>query len=342
MLGPKHVPTYLECVNFESDLTKHHQKLASIHGNSKKHKEFLDQHADEKVKLFETRERGLKFHQSERLLAIEKDNELLLGKLVEISRKKKTVADFKSDKHNVGTLNAPHRKREKNRIAAENEAFARRLLSQQPSFNRKKLELDYGKHNERVKQMKKVNMFSPRVKLPPLQKDEPTMRKSKSGNTLTKKEERQRKLEEIQRAEEERQEQELEALKQKEKEEQEQKEKEEKEEKERKEQEEKEAQEKAEHEKAEKEKVEREKAEEERKEKEEKELAEKKAKEEQERLAKEAAEKEALNNNNVEHKSPEQLQKEKDEENAKWQQLDKKDNKNDAMMGMFRGMVPTK
>jgi len=102
--------------------------------------------------------------------AIEKDNELLLGRLVEISRKKPGVlASVKSETSLPRTLNGPSRRREKNRIAAENEAFARRLLSQQPSFNPKKLEVDYEKHNQRVKNMAKQPHFSPRkVRLPPI------------------------------------------------------------------------------------------------------------------------------------------------------------------------------
>lgn len=182
MLGPKNYPTALQMVNYETDLVKHQRKLQQIHKNTKS-KEYLDHHANEKVKLFEVRERGQKFHNMEKHNAIEKDNEILLGKLVEIARKKKTAADFKSDKHHIGTLNAPHRKREKDRIAAENEAFARRLLSQQPSFNRKKLETDYEKHNSRVKQMQKVPLHSPRkFKLPPIEEAE--MRKSQSGGAL--------------------------------------------------------------------------------------------------------------------------------------------------------------
>jgi hypothetical protein len=184
MLGPKNYPTALQMVNFETDLVKHQKKLEEIHKVNKK-KEVAEIHTDSKTRLFEARERGIKFHNTEKHLAIEKDNELLLGKLVEIARKKKTAADFKFDKQHIGTLNAPSRKREKDRIAAENEAFARRLLSQKPLINKKKFELDYEKHNSRVKQMQKVPLTSPRkVKLPPLSKEEEAMMKSKSGNGL--------------------------------------------------------------------------------------------------------------------------------------------------------------
>lgn len=54
-----------------------------------------------------------------------------MGKLVEISRKKKVgLATIKTEGSLPKTLHGPSRRREKDRIAAENEAFARRLLSQ--------------------------------------------------------------------------------------------------------------------------------------------------------------------------------------------------------------------
>jgi len=172
MIGPRYIPTQLQNLNFEHDLTKHHRKLEQIHKDERK-KRSVDKEGQLKSKLFEVREKGLKFHNSEKALAIEKDNELLLGRLVEISRKKPGVlAQVKSESNLPRTLNGPSRKREKNRIAAENEAFARRLLSQQPSFNPKKLESDYEKHHQRVKNMAKLaQLASPtgrKVRLPPI------------------------------------------------------------------------------------------------------------------------------------------------------------------------------
>jgi len=169
MLSKRYVPTQIESLNYEEKLVKHYRKLEEIQKEDRKKKN-VDKEVAEKAKFTESREKAIKFHISERTNAIEKDNELLLGRLVEISRKKPGVlAQVKSETNLPRTLNGPSRRREKNRIAAENEAFARRLLSQQPSFNPKKLEVDYEKHHQRVKNMAKHSTFSPRkVRLPPI------------------------------------------------------------------------------------------------------------------------------------------------------------------------------
>jgi len=169
MLSKRYVPGQLESLTYEEKLVKHYRKLEEIQKEDRK-KRNVDKEVAEKAKFTESREKAIKFHISEKTNAIEKDNELLLGRLVEISRKKPGVlAAVKSESSLPRTLNGPSRRREKNRIAAENEAFARRLLSQQPSFNPKKLESDYEKHHQRVKNMAKLAHFSPRkVKLPPI------------------------------------------------------------------------------------------------------------------------------------------------------------------------------
>jgi len=138
MLSKRYVPTLIQTLNYEDNLTKHYKKLGEIQKEDRKKKN-VDKEVAEKSKFTESREKTIKFHISEKTNAIEKDNELLLGRLVEISRKKPGVlALTKSEVNLPRTLNGPSRRREKNRIAAENEAFARRLLSQQPSFNPKK------------------------------------------------------------------------------------------------------------------------------------------------------------------------------------------------------------
>jgi len=181
MLGGRHLPTAIQLINQENELYKHHKKLEEIHRTQDRRKKQAEKVTTEKAKLFETRERGLKFHNSEKQFAIEKDNELLLGRLVEISRKKKpNLFPLKSEATITKSLHGPSRRREKDRIAMENEAFARRLLSQQPSFNRRKLDSDFEKHQTRVKNMQKLVVYSPRkIKLPPLRSTE--FEKPKSG-----------------------------------------------------------------------------------------------------------------------------------------------------------------
>lgn len=192
MLGGRHLPTAIQLINQENELFKHHKKLEEIHRRTEKQKKVLDKDTSTKAKLFETRERGLKFHNSEKQFAIEKDNELLLGRLVEISRKKKpnlfpVPVKAKTEAVLPKSLHGPSRRREKDRIAMENEAFARRLLSQQPSFNRRKLEVDFEKHQSRVKNMQKLVVYSPRkIKLPPLRTTEFEKPKSNEGKRAEK------------------------------------------------------------------------------------------------------------------------------------------------------------
>lgn len=183
MIGPRHQPTYLDVVTFENEIDRHHRKLADIQNGASRRKN-LDR--DQINAKLGAREKVLKFHNSEKALAIEKDNELLLGRLVEISRKRQNpLFPLKEPNHVSKSLNSNFRKKEKDRIAAENEAFARRLLSQQPSFNRRKLDDDYDKHSERVRLMQKAGGFSNKIRLPPIQyhkyEEIDVSRKSQSG-----------------------------------------------------------------------------------------------------------------------------------------------------------------
>lgn len=83
--------------------------------------------------------------------------------------KQPPLTNLKSWNGHPGTLNTFYRKRELERIAAENESFARRLISQyclqssfnligvrQGSFNRKQLDQDFEKHQGLVKLVQKV------------------------------------------------------------------------------------------------------------------------------------------------------------------------------------------
>jgi len=297
MQGPRNLPTSIQLHYHENDLLKHYKKLTEIHKTESKKK--IDVEVGNKSKMIESREKTLKFHNSEKALNIEKENELLLGKLVEISRKKKpNLLPGKAENNHPGTLNGPSRRKEKDRIAMENEAFARRLLSQQPSFNRKKLEVEYGKHNDRVKHMSKMVGFSPRkIRLPPLRKEDFTLDEKKdhkeSGKKKNPVQEREVIVEEDEKREVEEKEKEKITKEQKDKEEAEKAEKEEQGKKEKeaadkKLKEEQETQEKAEAEQKEKEENEKKEQEAEKKRKEEQE-----AQEAQEKAEKEKAEAQA-------------------------------------------------
>jgi len=160
------------------DIIKNWAKSTTV-----KRKKIFDK---EDAKQVGGRDKVLKFHKSEKFLEIERKNELLLGRLVEISRKRTNpLFPLNEPTNNTKSLNNNARKKEKDRIAAENEAFARRLLSQQPSFNRRKLDDDFDKHSERVRLMQKAVGYNPKLKLPPIQynkyDDYEDTRKSQSG-----------------------------------------------------------------------------------------------------------------------------------------------------------------
>jgi len=114
----------------------------------------------------EFRSKHIKFHINERIAEIDKDNQTLLNKLVKISRSQKPPLFDNSTMNNWSnpkTLNTYYRKRELERIALENESFAKRLISQNGSISVKRLDNDFDKHLEFKKQVQKVVLTSPKT-----------------------------------------------------------------------------------------------------------------------------------------------------------------------------------
>jgi len=122
----------------------------------------------------------MKAAHNEKFQSIDKDNKFLLEKLIEISRKKPVVAAAgvgvvvveKREHSHSKSLHGTYRKKEMMRISMENEAFAKRLLAQQSTFDRKKVNNDFKKHQALLVQIKRVST-SPQKgpqskKLPPL------------------------------------------------------------------------------------------------------------------------------------------------------------------------------
>jgi len=145
------------------------KKLGEIVTEDRK-KKTLDPEVEKRKKLNLIRVQNFKFQSFERSQAIDKDNQLLLGRLVEISKQKKPkLTTTKSEAVIPKTLNAPYRKRELERIANENEALARRLLTQNSAFSMKRLEDDFDRHRVLLKAVQKLTP-SPKGKgkLPPL------------------------------------------------------------------------------------------------------------------------------------------------------------------------------
>ena len=94
---------------------------------------------------------------NERNIEINRSNQALLNKLVEISTGKWTsVPQVRDRSHDVSrihssaegfkSLNLPYRKRETDRIERENHAFAKRLFERQGNLSKKKLDDDYRAH----------------------------------------------------------------------------------------------------------------------------------------------------------------------------------------------------
>jgi len=156
MLGPRYVLTPYQKKLHEMDYQKHIKRLESIKKPVKK------QVVEEKDTVWrrtfsEVRVKHNQFQNNEKILSIDKNNQHLLDKLVKISRNQKPpVTNLKTWNPHPGTLNTFYRKRELERIALENESFARRLISQQGCFNRKRLDQDFEKHQGLVKLVQKV------------------------------------------------------------------------------------------------------------------------------------------------------------------------------------------
>ena len=103
------------------------------------------------------RKKTKEFITNERNITINKDNQILLNKLVEISSgkwssvapapKKKVINRNLSVKVKGPTsLNMGVRKRETERIEKENHAFAKRLFDKQAVLNKKDLDKDWRSH----------------------------------------------------------------------------------------------------------------------------------------------------------------------------------------------------
>jgi len=150
------IPTSLQLKLIEKDKNKHLKKLDEILTQDRKTK-IVSKDISNSLKIIQARQNNIKVTQKGKESQLEQENELLLGKLVEISRKKSPSFPVRSESANGKSLHAPYKKREMMRISSENEAFAKRLISQQSTFNRKKLDTDFRKHKELVGNLKRIN-----------------------------------------------------------------------------------------------------------------------------------------------------------------------------------------
>lgn len=151
-------PTYIEKNlgkkrDEEKMMELHTKKLKDIQKREKKLKKAAESDYTEKIKENKTKTKG--FLKNEQTAAINRENQILLNKLVEISSgkwssvapapkkaaKKKAVPAKKS-------LNYERRKKEFERIERENMAIAQRLFNKQGSISKKKMDQDYHVHRK--------------------------------------------------------------------------------------------------------------------------------------------------------------------------------------------------
>ena len=102
------------------------------------------------------RKKTKEFLTNEKNITINKDNQILLNKLVEISSgkwssvapapKRNQSVKVKNNVSGPSSLNMGLRKRETERIEKENHAFAKRLFNKQAVLNKKNLDKEWKNH----------------------------------------------------------------------------------------------------------------------------------------------------------------------------------------------------
>jgi len=196
MHGPRYVLTSYQKKLQEMDYEKHMKRLESIKKPSAK-LTVKEKDKEYRSTLGEFRAKHIKFHINERIAEIDKDNQTLLNKLVKISRSQKPpLFDSTTTNYwtNPKTLNTYYRKRELEKIAHENESFAKRLISQNGSISVKRLDDDFGKHLEFKKQVQKV-VLSPKTvpTLSPVRSPKNTEKEGKARSFKIKKKRKNKK-----------------------------------------------------------------------------------------------------------------------------------------------------
>jgi hypothetical protein len=141
----------------------HQKKMSQIAASNRAIKEAKEISAMLR-KNREERKKTKNFLTNERNITINKDNQILLNKLVEISSGKwssvvpaPTRERTRSIKFKGPTsLNMAVRKKETERIERENHAFAKRLFDKQAVLNKKSLDVEWQNHQKYKKQIAKL------------------------------------------------------------------------------------------------------------------------------------------------------------------------------------------
>lgn len=126
-------------------MKNHLKKLEEI---AKANKKLTANQVEEELKRkHEEKQKLNEFMNNEKNLEINRDNQILLNKLVDISAGKRcSVKKEKEAGMQIGgpkSLNVGTRKKETERIEKENHAFAKRLFDKQANLSKKKLDVEY-------------------------------------------------------------------------------------------------------------------------------------------------------------------------------------------------------
>ena len=133
----------------EHEMNQHNKKMSQISTSNKAIKEAKDI-TNQMRRQRQDRQKTKEFRTNERNIVINKDNQILLNKLVEISSgkwssvvtapRRNPVKRAQSHAHSQKgptSLNMLTRKRETERIEKENHAFAKRLFDKQAVLNKR-------------------------------------------------------------------------------------------------------------------------------------------------------------------------------------------------------------
>ena len=109
-----------------------------------------------------------RFHLSQNKSAISRDNQMMLGKLIDISKRKYNKT-FGASHPLPKTLNERNRREDNRRIIAENQELARRLVARAPVVSSKELNDQFADMDRYRNNISKVrNVHRGRMLLPPL------------------------------------------------------------------------------------------------------------------------------------------------------------------------------
>ena len=104
------------------------------------------------------KKKNAEFMNNERNIQLTKENNILLGKLVEISSGKFAVSKREKSVQapTMRSLNTGYRRKEHDKIEQENHAFAQRLYAKKSNFDKKRMDEEFKEHKTYKKHIMKL------------------------------------------------------------------------------------------------------------------------------------------------------------------------------------------